>query len=464
MTSTARVGANGRVSFWYEAIGGLPAYRSPLPGDRSADVCIVGGGFTGLWAAYYLKEADPSLDIVVVEREFAGFGASGRNGGWASGLLAGSRDRFGRLYGQDAVRRQQRVMSESVDELIRVADMEGISADILKSGTVRIASTPGQLSRLRQTVAADHHWGAEDTRMLEPDELSARIRIGDAVAACFTPHCARIQPAKLVRQLADVVERQGVTIHEGTAASRLGPGSVHTDRGVVRAPVILRATEGFTASLAGQERTWLPMNSSMIVTEPLPDAMWDEIGWAGAETLGDTAYSHMYAQRTADGRIALGGRGVPYRFHSHTDHAGRTQARAISELAQVLHHRFPATRDVRIQHAWCGVLGVPRDWCSSAVFDEKTGLGWAGGYVGQGVTTTNLAGRTLRDLVLRRQTELTSLPWVGHSSRRWEVEPVRWIGVRSMYAAYRHADHKETKARGHESRLARVADLISKRP
>jgi glycine/D-amino acid oxidase-like deaminating enzyme len=464
MTVNSKVGANGRVSFWYEAIGGVPAYRPPLPGDRSADICIVGGGFTGLWTAYYLKEADPSLDIVVIEREFAGFGASGRNGGWASGLIAGSRERFAALYGEDAVRRQQRVMSESVDELIRVADAEGIRADILKSGTVRIASTPGQVSRLRERVAADHHWGVDDTRMLEPEELSARIRTGDALAACFTPHCARIQPAKLVRQLADVGERRGVPIYEGTAASRLGQGVVHTNRGVVRAPVILRATEGFTASLAGQGRTWLPMNSSMIVTEQLPDAMWDEIGWAGAETLGDTAYSHMYAQRTADGRIALGGRGVPYRFHSHTDDAGRTQPKAISELEQVLHARFPLTREARIQHAWCGVLGVPRDWCSSAVFDEKTGLGWAGGYVGQGVTTTNLAGRTLRDLVLRRQTELASLPWVGHTSRRWEVEPVRWIGVRSMYAAYRHADHKESKVTGQGSRLAHVADLISKRP
>jgi glycine/D-amino acid oxidase-like deaminating enzyme len=455
---------NGNVSFWFEALGGCPAPRPALPGDITADVCIVGAGFTGLWTAYYLKKAAPALSIVVLERDFAGFGASGRNGGWASGLIAGSRDRFAKLHGVDAVKTQQRLMNEAVDEVVDVAAAEGIEADIVKGGTIRVAFTDTEVRRLRAGVADDLKWGVAESRILDDDERRERIRIPEVRKAAYTPHCARIQPARYVRGLAEVVESLDVTIYESTAVARIERGAAHTDRGVVRSPVILRATEGYTASLAGERRTWLPMNSSMIVTEPLPQSVWEQIGWSHGETLGDKCYSHMYGQRTADGRIAIGGRGIPYRFGSSTDQDGVTQQATIRALIDVLHRRFPAVRDYRIEHAWCGVLGVPRDWCSSAVFDPATGLGHAGGYVGQGVTTTNLAGRTLRDLVLGHDTELTSLPWVGHTSRRWEIEPLRWLGVRSMYLAYTRADRMEFAGRQRESRLAKLADLISRRP
>jgi glycine/D-amino acid oxidase-like deaminating enzyme len=460
---TSTLPRNGNISFWFDALGGPPAPRPALPGDRSADVCIVGGGLTGLWTAYYLKQADPSLDIVIVEREFAGFGASGRNGGWASGLIAGSRDRFAKLHGEEAVRTQQRLMNEAVDEIVNVAAAEGINADIVKGGTIRIASSPVQVQRLRAGVEEDHHWGVSESRLLEPDELNQRIRMSEALRAAYTPHCARIQPAQLTRGLAEVVVGMGVTIYEATTALEIQTRAVRTDRGLVRAPVNLRATEGYTTSLAGERRTWLPMNSSMIVTEPLPQAVWDEVGWGGGETLGDKSFSHMYGQRTADGRIAIGGRGIPYRFGSATDHNGATQEATIRSLTEILHRRFPATREHRVVHAWCGVLGVPRDWCASVAFDPSTGLGHAGGYVGQGVTTTNLAGRTLTDLVLGRETEVTRLPWVGHTSRKWEVEPLRWLGVRSMYVAYNLADRKEMRT-GRASRVAGLADLISRRP
>jgi glycine/D-amino acid oxidase-like deaminating enzyme len=466
-TVTASISAdvvNGKVSFWFETLGGRPAQRRALPGDITADVCIVGAGFTGLWTAYYLKKAAPALNIVVLEREFAGFGASGRNGGWASGLIAGSRDRFAKLYGADALKTQQRLMNEAVDEVIGVAAAEGIEADIFKGGTIRVAVTDAQVRRLRAGVADDHKWGVTESRILDDDELRERIRIFEVLKAAYTPHCARIQPARYVRGLAEVVESLDVTIYESTAVTRIERGAARTDRGVVRAPVILRATEGYTASLSGERRTWLPMNSSMIVTEPLPQSVWDQIGWSHGETLGDKSYAHMYGQRTADGRIAIGGRGIPYRFGSATDRDGVTQQATIRALTDVLHRRFPPVRGYRIEHAWCGVLGVPRDWCSSAVFDQATGIGYAGGYVGQGVTTTNLAGRTLRDLVLGHDTELTRLPWVGHTSRKWEIEPLRWLGVRSMYLAYTRADRKEFAGSRHESRMARLADLISRRP
>lgn len=274
---------------------------------------------------------------------------------------------------------------------------------------------------------------------------------------------------KLVKALAASVEALGVTVHESTPVTEIRPGHAVTPYGTVRAPYVLRCTEGFTASLKGQRRTWLPMNSSMITTEPLTEEQWESVGWAGREALGDMAHAYMYAQRTADGRIALGGRGVPYRFGSRTDNDGGTQRATARELRAVLTRFFPQLAGVGIAHAWSGVLGVPRDWCATVTLDRATGLGWAGGYVGSGVATANLAGRTLRDLVRHDAGrsgagELAALPWVNHRVRKWEPEPLRWLGVQGMYATYREADRRERVGRGAaSSRLARVADRVAGR-
>jgi glycine/D-amino acid oxidase-like deaminating enzyme len=454
---------NGGVSFWYAAIGGTPGRRPPLPGDLEADVAIVGGGYTGLWTAYYLKRARPSLNIVVLEKEFAGFGASGRNGGWLSGNLAGSHSRYAKTHGRDSVIALQRAMFDSVDEVIRVARDEAIDADIVKAGTVAVARNPAQLKRLQAEVAEERGWdvGADDLQILSAESLGERVQVAGALGGTWSPHCARVQPAKLVQGLAAAVERLGVPIYEGTTVTEVRPRAAVTDRGTVRAQYVLRCLEGFSAGLQGEKRTWLPMNSSLIVTEPLPDDIWQRIGWQNAELLGDRAHAYMYAQRTADGRIALGGRGVPYRYGSRWDDSGATQERTITALEQLLHAMFPPTAQARIEHAWCGVLGVPRDWCATVHVDPATGLGWAGGYVGHGVTTTNLAGRTLCDLVLGERTERTALPWVGRQVRRWEPEPFRFIGVRSLYALYRAADRREYAGLPRTSLIARGADLIS---
>lgn len=457
---------NGDVSFWHEALGGPPPRRPSLPGSREADVCIVGAGYTGLWAAYYLKRARPDLDVVVLEEAFAGFGASGRNGGWLSGSLAASRERLAReAGGREPVIALQRAMNDAVDEVARVTAAEGIDADLVKGGMLRVATTPAQLERARAALARERDWGfgEDDLRWLEPDEARARIRVAGTLGALHTPHCARVQPAKLVRGLAGAVERLGATIHEATRVRRIEPGAAHTIFGTVRARHVLRATEGFTASLPGLRRAWLPMNSSLIVTAPLPDAAWEDIGWAHCDTLGDEAHVYIYAQRTANGRIAIGGRGVPYRFGSRTDERGETAAATVAALTSQLTRLFPVLGpDVAIDHAWSGVLGVPRDWCAGVAFDPATGLGHAGGYVGHGVTTANLAGRTLAELVLGEDSERVRLPWINRRVRSWEPEPIRWLAVRGIYSLYRLADRAEDRGGGTHV-LARVADRIAGR-
>jgi glycine/D-amino acid oxidase-like deaminating enzyme len=354
-------------------------------------------------------------------------------------------------------------MDDAVDEVIATAAAEGIEADIHRGGELDVAVTPAQLRRLQAHVEHERRAGNADLRLLSADEARARVAVTGALGASWHEHCARIQPAKLVRGLAEAVERLGVRVFEGTRAFEITAQRVRTARGDVTAPVVIRATEGFTARLPGERRRWLPMNSSLIVTEPLPASFWAEVGWEHRDTLGDGAHVYVYAQRTADDRIAIGGRGVPYRYASRFDADGRTPERTVSQLRDLLVRLFPAARDAAIDHAWSGVLGVPRDWAATVSFDRRTGLGHAGGYVGTGVTTTNLAGRTLADLVLERDTELVHLPWVDHGAKRWEPEPLRWLAVQAIYGAYRAADRHERGGRASTSPLARAADLLAGR-
>ncbi|RAZ91920.1 FAD-dependent oxidoreductase [Mesorhizobium hawassense] len=458
-----QVKRNGDISFWYADLGTIPAPRPPLPGDIEADVAIVGAGYTGLWTAYYLKKAKPSLRIVLLERESAGFGASGRNGGWLSGGFGWSREKYLKTSTRQGVTAMQKAMAGCVDEVIRVATEEGIDADIRRTANLTVATNPAQLERVREECETIRSWDADPERIELLDQAATRARIAiKNVMGGFVIHGqARVQPAKLVQGLAAAVGRLGVSIYEKTTVTAIAKGVVTTDRGTVRAETIIRATEGFTAGIPGEERTWLALNSAQIVTEPLSDELWRKIGWEGYELLGNAAHTYCYAQRTREGRITMGGRGVPYRYGSRTDVNGQTQQATIDQLHTILTTLLPQTAGCRIDHAWCGVLGVPRDWCTTVGLDPATRIGWAGGYVGLGVSSSNLSGRTLTDLVLGQNTELTRLPWVNRKVRRWEPEPFRWLGVHSMYQLYRIADNREAAGLTHTSKLAALADSIT---
>lgn len=452
----------GEISFWYADIG-LPPPRPALAGDTEADICIIGAGYTGLWTAYYLKKANPALNILIVEREFAGFGASGRNGGWLTGGFAWSHDRYLRHSSPEAVRAMVQAMGGTVEEVIRVCTAEGIDADILRTDELMVATNPAQRARMQAEAQHRQSWGEERVSLLSQAELSARIQIPGALAALRVGGVARVQPAKLVQGLARTVEALGVRIVEGTAVTAYAPGQVQTAQGRVRAAIVLRCTEGFTADLPGHHSDWLPLNSAQIVTAPLPPEIWQKIGWQGNEIIGDFKNAYCYCQRTREGRITVGARGVPYKYGSRTDTGGAPDAETIRRLTAILHRHFPDAAAVPVDHAWCGVLGVPRDWCATVGFTPETGLGFAGGYVGVGVSTSNLAGRTLADLALRRATDLTQLPWVNHKVRRWEPEPLRWLGVQGMYALLNHADAREQRLGIPPSRLARLGNWLTGR-
>ncbi len=441
---------SGSASWWADSLPEPVApldRRAPLAGDLDVDVCIVGAGYTGLWTAYYLATHDPTLRVAVLEGETAGFGASGRNGGWCSALFPSSLARLARLADRSGALALQRSLYDTVDEVGRVAAAEGIDCHYHKGGTVTVARTPVQLGRARDEVRSAREWGLteDDLRLLDAPEAAGRLGATGVVGATFTPHCAAIHPARLVRGLADAVERHGVRILENTPATRIEPGRAHTPHAVVRAAHVIRATEGFTAALGGHRRVLAPVYSLMLATEPLPGAVWEQIGLGDRETFTDGRHLVIYGQRTADGRIAFGGRGAPYHCRSRVHPSYDREPEVFAALRATLVELFPALRDTAVTHTWGGPLGVPRDWVASVGLDRDTGLGWAGGYVGDGVGASNLAGRTLADLVLGRHTDRERLPWVGHRSPRWEPEPLRWLGINAGLRLMTGADAEEAR-------------------
>jgi glycine/D-amino acid oxidase-like deaminating enzyme len=435
------------LSLWHDRLPGSWEPRAPLPGDDAVDVAIVGAGYTGLWTAYHLARHDPTLRIAVLEREVAGFGASGRNGGWCSALFPASWARMRRDASAGGVRAMQAALEESVAEVGRTAAAEGIECGFAAGGTVSLARNAAQLARARAHVAdaRAHGFGPDTLDLIGADEARRRVGGSGTLGAVTSRHCAALDPARLVRGLAAAVERRGVRLYEQTPALRVEPGRVLTPHGTVRAGVVLPATEGYTPQLPGRRRDLAPVYSLMIATEPLPDALWAEIGLHDRATFSDERHLTIYGQRTEDGRLAFGGRGAPYHFGSRISSAYDRVDGVHARLEATLVDLFPVLRGVTVTHRWGGNLGVPRDWYPSVGFDRTTGTAWAGGYVGDGVATSNLAGRTVADLVLGHDTELTRLPWVRRRTRRWEPEPLRWLGVNAVTRLMAHADRTEAR-------------------
>jgi len=437
-------------SLWLDGVPGPLRPRPGLPGDRDCDVAVVGAGLLGLWTAYSLVRADPSLRVVVVEREVAGFGAAGRNAGFVSAGLAGEAGVYERAHGAHAVVRAERAMIDGIDEVGAVIAAEAIDCGWVKGGSLRIATSAPQLERVRLAVATrlKRGWTADDVRLVTAAEIGERIAVAGVRGGSFTPHCARVDPARLARGLADACVRRGVTIYEGTPAFALEPGVVRCATGSVQAPIVVRATESYTVELPGERRRFMPIVSQMIATEPLSPEVWEQLGWAGRETIADQHHLFLYAQRTADDRIALGGGGASYRFGSDVRGADARPPALRGRLESALGRLFPAVAAARVTHAWGGAFAVPRDWSMGVRLDRASGLAVAEGLAGHGVTASCLAGRTLADLILGRDSDIVTLPWVGHVSPRWEPEPIRMLAARTITDVLAFADAREDRTDG----------------
>jgi glycine/D-amino acid oxidase-like deaminating enzyme len=449
-------------SLWLDGIEGPLTPRPPLAGDRDYDVAIVGAGFTGLWTAYYLKTLAPHMRIGVIEREIAGFGPSGRNGGWAVGGLVGSPSTFGLTGGGEALARALGATYTAIDEIGAVAAREQIDCAFAKTGALTVATSAPQWQRLQAAdaggTAASH--GAPEGTLLSAAEAQALAAVAHVQGGRFTEHAARIDPARLVRGLAVACERHGVTIHERTAALAIRRGRVDCDLGSVRAEVVINATESYATQLPGGRLRYLPLYSLMIATEPLDDALWRELRWHDGLLIDDAHYLFFYAQRTADGRIAIGGRGAPYRLRSPIDERNERDEGVRARLHATLARAFPPAAGAAITHHWGGPLAAPRDWSMSVRFDRASGLGVAGGYTGHGVVASQISGATLADLILERDSELVTLPWVGRASRRWEPEPLRYLASKAIVTTLGAADRSEDSSGRPARRVALLRPFL----
>jgi len=431
--------ATQHISLWMEQLGDSLTPRPALQGDIEADVAIVGAGFTGLWTAYYLKQQAPDLNIVVLEAEIAGFGASGRNGGWLIGEVLGEDRLLATL--EPAARAQSRALLHDIpDEVGRVIAREGIDCHYRKGGVLYCAARyPEQEVRLRQQLAAwrAHGHGEADYRWLEVAELNQQLRLATPYGAVYSPHVATIQPARLVRGLAECVERMGVKLYEHSRVTALQPGQLRTAQGSVRARWLVPAVEGYATTLPPYGQYQLPVQSLIIATEPLSDGLWEEIGLRHGEAFSENSRQVSYGQRTRDNRLVFGARGG-YRFGGKLRQDFTLTPDEIALRRQLMVELFPMLDKVRISHGWGGNLGVARRFQPHMLCDAAQGVAWAGGYGGEGVGASNLGGRTLADLILGRDSLLTHQPWVCQpgSLSRWEPEPLRWLGYNAIIKSF----------------------------
>ncbi len=435
---------------WWENATRSPAEAPGIP-DR-ADVTIVGAGYTGLWTAYYLLRERPDLDVLVLEAGHVGFGASGRNGGWVSSLWPVAPARIAASHGRAAAQAMLAELRHTVTHVGEVCREEGIDAAFAQGGVVIAARSTAQAQRATASVAESEQWG-DDTQWLDSAQARDILAVDGLHGATWSPHCARIHPMRLVQGLAAAVRRRGGLIIEGVRVLDAQPGAVRVSGGgVVRSDAVVRATEAWTARLPRLRRKVVPVYSLMVATAPLPASVWDEIGLARREVFSDHGHVIIYGQRTEDDRIAFGGRGAPYHWGSAIHPRFDADATVFAALRRTLTSMLPQVGDVEFTHAWGGPLAVARDWQPSVGFDADARVGWAGGYVGDGVAASNLAGRTLADLINGRSTPVTSLPWVGHVSPGWEPEPLRYLGVNAGLRLASLADAQEART-GRPTRL-----------
>ena len=445
-------------SFWLEDSGEPLTPRPGLARSADVDVAILGAGFSGLWTAYYLLRHEPGLRIAVVDKQIAGFGASGRNGGWCSPNFPLGAGALEKRFGPEAARNLLLAMRDSVDEVGRVCGEEQIDARFHKGGVLTLARGQHQLPGLRSTYAAHERLGLADRyQMLSGEEAAERIRVTNVHGGLFTRDGASLHPARLVRGLARAVEARGGLIYEQTPVIEFKPGSLVTPGGELRAQrAIVLAGEAYLTRFPRLHRALLPVYSLISLTEPLTAQQWSQIGWQGGESVSSTRNTVVYLTKTADGRVLFGSRGAPYAFGSKITDQQDTHDATVKMIQRSLVEWFPALEGIGFTHAWGGPVAMPRDWMPAVRFDANARIGAIMGYTGQGVSTSNLAGRLLAGLISGRQTGLESLPLAQRRSPNWEMEPLRWLVVRYMQAAFLRIDDAAEAGRSRpiDARLA----------
>lgn len=402
-----------------------------LEANREFDVAIIGGGFSGLWTAFHLNKLDSKLRIAVFEANEIGFGASGRNGGWASSEYPVSEKTLKKKIGHRSTEMLFAALNDSIDEIGVFAIKYAKSAKFMKSGSLYFARNQGQLKRLQEKP--------ESGSWVTAGELQERIRISGALGGRFNSQCAAVQPYNLLQGLAKYLAKRGVAIFDKSWASRT-PEGVLVNSFSVTAPVVIQATEVY----GEPRREFIPLYSLMVATEPLSNSTWKEIGNRDRFTFAQNSYVINYAQRTSDGRLAIGGRGAMSPFGSKLNSSRESTAAVHNRLIELAKSWFPLLGDVTFTHRWGGAVAITRDWEPYLQFNRASGFGRLGGYAGDGVTMSHLAGKIMAHEILDRKLEFRKLHFVGEKIRKWEPEPIRYLAVNGLIYLSTLSDREET--------------------
>lgn len=435
-------------SLWLrEALRGddLPA----LDGQTRADVCIVGGGYVGLWTAIWLKEWDPGCDVVVLERDVCGGGASGRNGGFALSWWA-KFPSLAKVVGVEDALSLCRQSAEGIGELERFCVEHGIDAHFVRGGWLWTARTPSQLDAWEDTVSASERVGGDAFVRLAPEEVAARTGSPSHLAGVLEPSGATVQPAALVRGLRQVALDRGVRIYEGTrmrSFRREPPVRVETGRGAVDAEALVLATNAWAAGLRELHLKLLVISSDIVATAPIPERL-AEIGWTGGESITDSQLMVDYYRTTRDGRIAFGKGGWGIALGGWVPRSFDRSARRARGVTADLHHAYPMLRDVPIEHDWSGPIdrtsdGLPLLGELGGRRRILYGVGWAG----NGVAPSLLGGKVLAAHVLGRDDDYGRFPLWNREPRRLPPDPVRYLGAHVVREAVRRKERAEQEGR-----------------
>ena len=419
----------GSSIYWLETSSHVP--RRPVAGRQDVDVAILGSGFTGLWTAYHLLEAQPSLRVAVIEREEVGFGASGRNGGFAMTLLDMSLAHLRKNQGDGPAKAAHEAVAASVDEIGATIERHGIECEWVHGGLMVVATNRGQLDGVDADAQAAEELGLEGFRRLSAEETRAEVDSPTYLGGLLEEACGVVHPAKLGRGLADVVEGMGATIFETTdvtAIEEQGPRiRIATTDGDVLADQVVLATNAWASSTPWFKRTVIPLYTYIILTEPLSDEQWASVGWDRRQGIEDKRNYVHYYRRTNDGRILWGGTDGIIHSGNRIQAGYDRHATIRSHLEDTFRRTFPQLARARFTHHWGGPVGMTMTFLPAFGSLMEGRLHYGLGYNGHGVAPTHTGGKILRDKVLGKTSEYTELCFVDGKEFAFPPEPLRWI-------------------------------------
>lgn len=432
-------------SFWLSTTPIEPG--PPLEGDIQADVAIVGGGFTGMSAAYELRKADPSLRVVVLESDVVGYGASGRNGGFAMTLLGLTLTLTKMRFGKQRTKEAHDLMIRAVDHLGELVREHNIDCDYEKNGLLTMATCPAHVKRLQAEVRLAEKLGFQGVRWLDETETRSQVRSPTYLGARFEEDCVLINPAKLARGRKDVATSVGAEIYEQTPVlgAHFQPRlRLETPQGSVAPKKVIFATNAYSVLFPQLKSKAMPVFTYIVLTEPLSDAHFKEIGWYHRQGIEDGRNLIHYYRLTADNRLLMGGHDVLYYYGNRLDQD--THERTFTNLERFIVETFPQLADVAITHRWGGPISVPMDFFPALGYlggDRR--IIYSLGCVGHGVALNNMLGQVLRDLALEKETDLTDLFFVNRRVLPSPPEPLRFSVSETILAGMRAMDAREAR-------------------